>query len=96
MTGQRCRSCNAPIEWVRMQSGRANPVDPVWVVLDPSDTRGTPTVIVCDNGTMARGRAVRQSGQMPADIADLRERGYVVGRPSHFATCPHAGTHRRR
>ncbi|MHB1870844.1 MAG: hypothetical protein ACYCT1_08320 [Steroidobacteraceae bacterium] len=91
----RCGTCNAPIEWVRMQSGRANPVDPLWVVVDPGGMVGKEVQVVCDDGTTARGRAVSSSQDMPGNVKELEDEGYKVGRPSHFSTCPSARIWRR-
>jgi hypothetical protein len=92
---ERCRSCNAPIEWVRMKSGRPNPVDPVWLTVDPNAQVGEQKLIVCDDGTTARGVAVATSAEIPPNVKDLVAEGYRVGRVSHFATCPNARSHRR-
>ncbi len=92
----RCRSCQAPIEWVKMRSGSPMPVDPLWVVIDPNDTTmGRQVQVVCDDGTTARGRAISTHQVIPADVKGLHAQGYRVGRPSHFATCAHASEHRK-
>ena len=76
-----CRSCDAPIFWVKMAAtGKKMPLDPHpradgnIVLLATSDPDGTPL-------------AEYSSGQAPISWSGER---YA----SHFATCPHAAAHR--
>ena len=76
-----CRSCGAEIKWIRMASGKANPVDPYkrTVVRDEGNEP-----LITDDGLVIHGR-----------FASLEEGANASGYISHFATCPNADMHRR-
>lgn len=86
----KCRGCGQPIEWVRMASGKWNPLNP-----DPDPARGN--VLVCDDPGLAAshdthvGRAVALG---PDAARHARESGRDV-HLSHFATCPARGRFRK-
>ena len=75
-----CGSCGAPIVWAKTQRGERMPID-----AEPSDTGN-----------------VLLTGQPPQRRAGVLSRGQAEGARavgqrlhlSHFATCPHAGSHR--
>lgn len=74
-----CRSCRAPIRWVRMAaSGRPNPLDP-----EPSE-RGN--IVILEDG---RGLVV-----IGARLEERRAQGVPLYL-SHFVTCPDRERHRR-
>jgi hypothetical protein len=81
MTEQlRCRSCGAKIFWAKTVRGRAIPLD-----VEPSP-KGN---IILKGGLAhyitAATRAERADGEAVPEV-------YLT----HFATCPFAGTHRRK
>lgn len=80
-----CRSCKAPVEWVRnAATGKALPID-----VDPS-----PVGNVVKTGDVERGTAlVRVLSRRDLDAAPPRGVDRYL---SHFATCPQAGSWRRR
>lgn len=83
-----CRSCDAPVVWVRTTAGRTMPLDP----------NPRPDGNIAKTGKQVQGRYgdmvpqvryVEISSQLPGlDDGDDR---YV----SHFATCPDAASWRR-
>ena len=79
----RCRSCGAEIIWIKMQSGKAMPVDakkvPYWRKAGAAGKAVTPEgeVVSCD---------------FTGDPGTDPEMGYI----SHFSTCPNAASHRRK
>lgn len=79
----RCGSCGRPIQWIRLQNGKAMPVDASPVLAIVRNSRG-PHQVVTDAGEVVRGDAAVRSTET------------VNGRISHFATCPNPGLHRRR
>lgn len=80
-TVTRCKSCGQRILYIRMKSGKAMPVNEVFVnyKLGGKDRVVTPAgdVVACTSGVSAEG----------ADGF-----GYI----SHFATCPAAARHRKK
>src|SRR5687768_11927283 len=81
MSAGNCRTCDAPIRWVRSQtSGKLMPVDP-----EPAE-RGSIVKVGMGTDGVAIVAYLRK-GQL--DEFDDRPR-YV----SHFATCPDADEHR--
>lgn len=80
-----CRSCRAPIVWVRTETGKAMPLDPdmeatgPWILIERPD----------DGEIIAvhRSKVVELTGE--EDAASW------PGRESHWSTCPNADTHRR-
>lgn len=89
----RCRTCNAPIEFVKMRSGKFEPVDPTpWFEIDTLADGGKRTTVVLDRGETDSGALVATHRFLPG--TKLPE-GHVVGRQSHFASCPNARQHRR-
>jgi hypothetical protein len=78
-----CKSCGAEIVWTRTENGNPMPLDPgeFPVVENPQGA----VLAVTDKGKVIHGDRV----------SDSCESGYVLGRISHFATCPNANQHRR-
>lgn len=76
----RCKTCGKQIQWLRLGSGKWNPVDPGRIPYEP-DEDGKLTLITMD-GDVVRGNL------------DIMSHKY--GYQSHFATCPDADQHRRR
>lgn len=77
----KCRACGATMRWVKMESGKKNPLDPA------PDPKGNVLLVDGNDGTV-RGRAlskleVAQHYTLPAD-----ERAPLF--LSHFASCPGA------
>lgn len=89
----RCRTCDAPIEFVRMRTGRFEPVDAApWIEVDTLADGGKRVAVVLDVGQVVTGGMVRTHRFLP----DGRPpEGHVIGRQSHFASCPNAKSHRR-
>lgn len=95
----RCRSCDAPVWWVRTVAGKNTPVD-------AEDLGGVEALLVNVDGARLRDTGERapdgRAGTMPVveALGDLElsvppangERRYR----SHFVTCPDAGDWRNR
>lgn len=79
-----CTSCGAPVVWTRTVAGRPIPLDPPLRrgVASASAPEGPPRIAVVDD----QGRTLQ--------IVEHAE-GDIVGRVSHFATCPNAAGHRK-
>ena len=75
-----CRSCGAEIKFIKMKSGKYNPVD---VEKRTIKKDGGHEVLVTESGELIRG-----------SFASLEEGANGEGYVSHFATCPFADTHR--
>lgn len=77
-----CRSCGAPMVWVRTEKQRRMPLDAEPV---PPGTRGTFVLrdTLSPEGPLAIAAG---SDELPGEL-------YYT---SHFATCPQAAEHRRR
>lgn len=77
-----CRSCGAEIKFIKLKSGKWNPVNPAkrTLIRDCGNE-----VVITDNGEVIRGK-----------FATLEEGANAEGYTSHFATCPNANQHRRR
>lgn len=76
----KCKTCGKDIIWIKLKSGKWNPVDTGRVPFVP-DEGGKLTLVTLD-GEVVRGKLDIMSDQY----------GYT----SHFATCPQANDHRRR
>lgn len=79
----KCKSCGAPIIWIKTFSGKAMPVDAGGIdfFADPEGKE----LFVTDGGAVVHGVRAEEG-------AEHTHRGYI----SHFATCPNADQHRRR
>jgi len=82
-----CKGCGAAIAWVRLTSGKSNPVDPDRYLTIQLETTGN-EILVTDEGEVVRGSTVgpREAQHLP----NIR-----TGRRSHFATCPAAKSFRK-
>ena len=78
----KCKSCGADIKWIKLRTGKSNPVDPYVRKLRFD---GGKDILITDDGYIIKGTIVGQE-----DNAD--DIGYI----SHFATCPFASSHRKR
>ena len=78
----KCRSCGAEIIWIKMKSGKSMPceIKPISYSTDVP-SHGDLTLVTPD------GRVVSGNFDPASD---------KIGFVSHFATCPNAGTHRKR
>lgn len=85
-----CKSCGAPIVWIKTQNGRSMPCD-VPAVDYQENYKGS-SLIVTDDGRVRRATIIKKpitsSGLQPI----IDGKGYI----SHFATCPYANKYRRR
>ena len=83
----KCKSCNANIIWFKTKAGKSMPCNPgqvkYWQKHNGSKRIVTPEgdVIACEL-------------EPPCTAGELPETG--TGYVSHFATCPDAGSHRRK
>lgn len=78
-----CKSCGAPIIWIKTAAGKSMPCD-----AEPLPYRASQNgaaIVVTPNGETLK-----------ADIEDTPEKATGIGYISHFATCPNAALHRRR
>jgi hypothetical protein len=77
----RCKSCGAPIIWIRSFGGAGKPMpcDQMPLRYRPDANGGS--VLVTGAGRVVRGV--------------LDPDSEMVGYTSHFATCPHSAEHRR-
>lgn len=84
-----CKSCGAPIVWIKTQNGRSMPCD-VPAVDYQENYKGS-SLIVTDDGRVRRATIIKKpitsSGLQPI----IDGKGYI----SHFATCPYANKYRR-
>ena len=78
----KCKACGAEIGWIRMQSGKAMPVD---IRNTHYEDPNGQAVIVTEDGRVSKGRD-----------AVIFVPGKTRGWPSHFSTCPKAGEMRKR
>lgn len=76
-----CRSCGAPIKWVKTFSGKRMPVD----VPGVNFVEGGNALFVTDEGAAVHGT-------MAEEPKESLRFGYV----SHFATCPNANRWRKK
>jgi len=83
MNMQICRGCGAPIEWIKMASGKMMPCDAQKVLYWKND--GAKTKIVTQDGNVI-------SAELSGDQKEATGYGFV----SHYATCPEANHFRRR
>ena len=77
-----CRSCGAPIKWIRTKNGKPHPVDPAKHYIIKGEGSAT---LVTEAGTFIRG-----------EFVSVEEGANGEGYTSHFATCPNASRWRRR
>ena len=78
-----CRSCGAEIFWQKMKSGKVMPVNKKMVPFW-ADKTGKAS-IVTPTGDVVRCRLDGERNEVSG-----------FGHVSHFATCPHARSHRKK
>jgi len=90
-TMPKCKTCASPVVWIRTTAGRAMPCDPkrveAWKPPTPAEgitSQAERVTLITDQGDVLT--AFMQGG--PGWTS-------VVGRISHFATCPDADKHRK-
>ena len=78
----KCRKCGAEIHFIKMRSGKFNPVDPYkrTIIQD-----GGKEVLITDAGEIIRGT-----------FASYDEGANGSGYVSHFSTCPYVESFRRK
>lgn len=82
----KCKGCGARIIWVKTKNGTFLPCNPEAVEIDPA---GAKTMcIVTDDGDVQWGSPVNRDSLFLPDKT-------IMGRLSHFATCPDAKKFRR-
>ena len=74
-----CKSCGAPIAFIRLKTGRYNPVDANSRAPVVPDRNGRPWVTI-------DGEVIYATEDRAGEILAYR---------SHFATCTNAGAHRK-
>lgn len=77
-----CRSCGAEIKFIKLKSGKWNPVDPTKRTMIEGAGK---EVLVTELGEVVHGT-----------FASIDEGANRSGYISHFATCPNANQHRSR
>lgn len=100
-----CKSCRAPVLWIRTSAGKLMPLDASsgrWLVVG----EGSETGVEPRGGTVLRGQladaaaveeieaAAKATGSRWATFV-VNRRAHVLVFTSHFVTCPDAGQHRR-
>jgi len=82
----KCRSCDAPILFIKTKNGKTMPVnaEPVWIRKDAAGK----TYIKSDGSFI--------TGEIVGDAYDDPENKPVEAYVSHFATCPQAENFRKR
>lgn len=78
-----CRGCGQGIGFIKTVAGKTMPVD----IRPVRFTRGGPEVFVMPSGEVIHGTSLMDSQAAPDEL---------IGYTSHFATCPAAGSFRKR
>lgn len=87
----RCKSCDQTIVWVWLDDGVARSMAPLDATRSPNGTYPTEA----DNGNViAEGRTV--DGRQVFHVARRGEDAPGPRFLTHFATCPHAASHRKK
>ena len=82
----KCRSCRAPIGWLRTEGGKPMCVNPGVVRIVPYVPDTERVTIVTREGRVLRGTRVVDSG-----VQSMTTSGWVP----HWVTCPDAGVYRK-
>ena len=77
----KCRKCGKDIEFIKLKSGKWNPVNPYLRSIIKGEGKET---LVTPDGEIIKGT-----------FASMDEGANGVGYISHFATCSHAGEFRK-
>lgn len=95
---EHCRTCRAPIFWIKTAKGKQAPVNagPFWLCPDP---QGAYTAYKQINGELVRGYRFEADLPPPQterdhELAAVNNLFWVA--EAHFATCPYADQHRRK
>lgn len=106
-----CKSCGLNIAWVKTPKGRAAPVNPLWRALLPHPGGQTlvldddgiahrghllhshPSRITVIADASITSSRIFDAGRLTVSVAEKKL--IVVGRESHFSTCPGAAAHRK-
>jgi hypothetical protein len=78
-----CKSCKAPIKWIKTADNKSMPVDPKQICIMPGGSRSI--MIVSEDGAAYYG-----------DLCLKGTPGSKEGYISHFATCSNASQFRNR
>ena len=84
-----CKSCGAPIVWIKTQNGKNMPCDADAVEYQ-ENYKGKSTIVTEDGRVLKVTKIDRAGGGLLDPIIDGK--GYIP----HWATCPHANSHRTR
>lgn len=84
-----CKSCGAPIVWIKTQNGKNMPCDADAVEYQ-ENYKGKSTVVTEDGRVLKATIIDRTGGGLLSPVIDGK--GYIP----HWATCPHAAQHKRR
>lgn len=87
-----CKSCGAPIVWIKTQNGKNMPCDAAAVEYQ-ENYKGKSTVVTEDGRVLKATIIDRTGGGLLSPVIDGK--GYIP-HWAHWATCPHAAQHRRR
>lgn len=79
--GLRCSSCGRRIVWIKMESGKSMPCDPPLIY---GDGKATLIVVLVDENDNCKEKG-NTFVKAPSEL---------IGRVSHFATCPNVKKHR--
>lgn len=82
-----CKACGKPMIWGRTEGGRAIP-------LDPEPVRAVPKLP--GEGSIGLNLLVDGGRVVVCRLAEPTDREVLLGRASHFSTCPEAGRFRGR
>lgn len=82
-TGARCKSCAAPLVFIKTRVGRKMPCNAGLMCI--AVRSGGPDTVVTPDGRAVRGELVEPPRE---------GEGYVTGHLAHWATCPHADAYR--
>jgi len=88
MITTKCKSCGAPITWIKTKNGRVMPCDVPAV--DYQDNYNGKDLIITEDGQVIRGTIIKNNPQSKLQLV-VSGKGYI----SHFATCPNAAKHRK-
>ncbi len=85
----KCKSCGASIVWIKTQKGKNMPCDADAVEYQ-ENYKGKSTIVTEDGRVLKVTKIDRAGGGLLDPIIDGK--GYIP----HWATCPHANSHRTR
>lgn len=77
----KCRSCGADMLWIKLKSGKYNPVDPFKHTMIKGEGKD---FLITEDGEVIKGT-----------LASYEKGANASGYISHFATCPNSNQHRK-